>query len=188
MWEKLHAHHETVKDRKFEGLVSADRAAEFQVQAGDMVFDYAKTNIDADGRALLIDLLDQSGLAAKRDAMFGGAAINETEGRAVLHTALRNLDGGPVIVDGVDVMAGVLDTLDRMDKFASDVRSGGFVGQGGKITDVVNIGIGGSDLGPAMACLALAPYHDGPRCHFVSTWVPLISAGVFAAVFLQRTL
>ncbi|MEM8577880.1 MAG: glucose-6-phosphate isomerase, partial [Pseudomonadota bacterium] len=97
----------------------------------------------------------------RRDAMFAGVAINETEGRAVLHTALRNLDGGPVLVDGADVMPGVLDTLARMEAFATEVRASA-------ITDVVNIGIGGSDLGPAMAAQALSLYHDGPRVHFVS--------------------
>lgn len=168
MFEALKAHYETVKDRRFATMVDADRANDFVAEAGDMRLDYAKTNIDATGRALLIDLLDKTGVAAKRDAMFGGQAINETEGRAVLHTALRNLDGGPVHVDGQDVMPEVLDTLDRMEAFANDVRSGAFKGQGGAITDVINIGIGGSDLGPKMATIALAPYHDGPRCHFVS--------------------
>jgi len=172
MWDKLKTHHEAVKSRRFEIMVDADRAQGFAAQSGDMRLDYSKTNIDAEGRALLIDLLDQSGVAAKRDAMFSGAAINETEGRAVLHTALRNLDGGPVKVDGQDVMTGVLDTLARMETFAEDVRSGAFAGQGGKITDVINIGIGGSDLGPAMGVLALRPYHDGPRCHFVSNVDP----------------
>ena len=98
---------------------------------------------------------------ASGEAMFSGQPINDTEGRAVLHTALRNLDGGPVMVQGKDVMPGVLETLARMRAYAEEVR-------GSKITDVVNIGIGGSDLGPAMAVQALAPYHDGPRCHFVS--------------------
>lgn len=172
MWDALRTHHAAVKDRRFETLVDQARAADFTVQTGDMVLDYAKTNIDSDGRKLLIDLLDQAGVAAKRDAMFSGAAINETEGRAVLHTALRNLDGAPVMVDSVDVMDGVLQTLSRMERFATDVRSGVFQGQGGKITDVVNIGIGGSDLGPKMAAIALAPYHDGPRCHFVSNVDP----------------
>ncbi|MEP2425368.1 MAG: glucose-6-phosphate isomerase, partial [Tateyamaria sp.] len=83
------------------------------------------------------------------------------EGRAVLHTALRNLDGPAVLVDGADVMPGVLATLDRMRAYATQIRDSA-------ITDVVNIGIGGSDLGPAMAVDALAPYHDGPKCHFVS--------------------
>lgn len=178
MWDELRKHHATVKDRRFETLVDADRAAAFSAQAGDMRLDYAKTNIDEDGRELLLQLLDETGVAAKRAAMFAGAPINETEGRAVLHTALRNLDGGPVEVDGVDVMPAVLDTLVRMEAFAKQVREGGFSGQGGKITDVVNIGIGGSDLGPAMAVQALAPYHDGPRCHFVSNVDPADIAGV----------
>ncbi len=168
MFEALKAHYETVKDRRFATMVDADRTNDFVAEAGDMRLDYAKTNIDATGRALLIDLLDKTGVAAKRDAMFGGQAINETEGRAVLHTALRNLDGGPVHVDGQDVMPEVLDTLDRIEAFANEVRSGAYQGQGGAITDVINIGIGGSDLGPKMATIALAPYHDGPLCHFVS--------------------
>jgi len=172
MWDKLRTHHTAVRDRRFETLVDAERAADFVAEAGDMRLDYAKTNIDPTGRALLIDLLDQAGVAAMRDAMFSGQPINETEGRAVLHTALRNLDGGPVMVDGQDVMPDVLETLARMSAFASDVRDGTYRGQGGKITDVVNIGIGGSDLGPAMAVQALAPYHDGPRCHFVSNVDP----------------
>ena len=154
------------------------RAKDFSVRLGDMLFDYSKTNIDAEGRALLIDLLEKTGVAAKRDAMFTGGKINETEGRAVLHTALRNLDSGPVMVDGQDVMPGVLETLARMEAFAEDVRSGAFKGQGGTITDVVNIGIGGSDLGPAMAVQALKPYHDGPRCHFVSNVDPADVASV----------
>jgi len=145
-----------------------DRAKSFSVLAGDLLFDYSKTSMDAAGRQALIDLFEGADVSKRRDAMFTGEAINETEGRAVLHTALRNLDGGPVVVDGVDVMPGVLATLERMETFANDVREGRFTGEGGQITDVVNIGIGGSDLGPAMATLALAPYHDGPRCHYVS--------------------
>ena len=178
MWSKLQKHHEAVAGRRIETMLDAARAADFVAQTGDMRLDYAKTNIDVDGRALLIELLDVAGVAEKRDAMFAGAPINETEGRAVLHTALRNLDGGPVMVDGQDVMPEVLDTLARMESFARDVRSGAFAGQGGKITDVINIGIGGSDLGPAMAAQALAPYHDGPRCHFVSNVDPADIAGV----------
>ncbi len=178
MWRKLKDHHEAVASRRIETMLDAARAADFVAQTGDMRLDYAKTNIDAEGRALLIALLDEAGVAEKRDPMFAGAPINETEGRAVLHTALRNLDGGPVMVDGQDVMPEVLDTLARMESFANDVRSGRFKGQGGKITDVINIGIGGSDLGPAMAAQALAPYHDGPRCHFVSNVDPADIAGV----------
>ncbi len=188
MWTALKSHYDSVKDRRFETLVDSARAADFSAQAGDMRFDYAKTNIDTTGRALLFDLLDNTGVAEKRDAMFAGAKINETEGRAVLHTALRNLDGDPIIVDGTDVMPEVLDTLARMEKFAEDVRTGAFQGQGGKITDVVNIGIGGSDLGPAMGALALRPYHDGPRCHFVSNVDPADIADVLRACDPTTTL
>ncbi|WP_228069088.1 glucose-6-phosphate isomerase [Marivivens aquimaris] len=172
IFDALKAHQATVADRRIETMLDAGRAKDFSASAGELLFDYSKTNIDGEGRALLIDLLDQTGVAAKRDAMFSGEKINETEGRAVLHTALRNIDGKPVVVDGEDVMPGVLETLARMEKFATEVRDGIFEGQGGKITDVINIGIGGSDLGPAMGYLALAPYADGPRCHFVSNVDP----------------
>ncbi len=146
----------------------ASRAGDFSVEAGGLLFDYSKMAMDAADRDLLVAMFHDAGVPAKRDAMFRGDKINDTEGRAVLHTALRNLTGGPVMVDGQDVMPGVLDTLARMEAFAEDVRTGVYRLAGGQITDVVNIGIGGSDLGPAMATIAMAPYHDGPRCHFVS--------------------
>lgn len=140
---------------------NADRAAEFSASACDMLLDYSKTSLDDGARTALLDLAEAAHWSERRDAMFSGARINETEARAVLHTALRNLSGDPVLEDGQDVMPGVLDTLARMEVYADEVRSG-------SITDVVNIGIGGSDLGPAMAVRALSPYHDGPRVHFVS--------------------
>jgi glucose-6-phosphate isomerase len=166
-WAALTDHHAGVANRAILSLFDAGRAADFSARLGDMLFDYSKTNIDAEGRALLLALAEGAGVAAKRDAMFAGAKINETEGRAVLHTALRNMNT-PVIVDGRDVMPDVRATHARMQGFTRDVREGRFRGQGGAITDVVNIGIGGSDLGPAMACIALSPYADGPRAHFVS--------------------
>jgi glucose-6-phosphate isomerase len=172
MFDTLKTLHAATADRRIDGMLDAARAADFSVEAGGMLFDYSKTNIDAEARAALIALLDATDVAAKREAMFTGARINETEDRAVLHTALRNLDGASVIVDGDDVIPGVRATLDRMAEFATSVRDGSFTGQGGAITDVVNIGIGGSDLGPAMAVRALSPYHDGPRCHFVSNVDP----------------
>ena len=188
MWDDLHAHHADIADRRFETLLDRDRARDFSVGLGGVLFDYSKTNIDATGRALLIGLLEASGLAERRAAMFAGDRINETEGRAVLHTALRNLDGGPVLVDGVDVMPGVRDTLARMEALARAVRDGGMRGAGGPITDVVNIGIGGSDLGPRMGTLALAPYHDGPRCHFVANVDPADLGGVLAVCDPATTL
>ncbi len=188
MFDKLLSHHAAVKDRKILSLFDATRADQFSAKAGDMLLDYSKTNIDADGLALLMELLETSKVAEKREAMFSGAKINETEGRAVLHTALRNLDGGPVMVDGQDVMPDVLATLDRMGAFAEAVRSGAYKGQGGKITDVVNIGIGGSDLGPKMATIALSPYHDGPKCHFVSNVDPADISEVLAGCNPETTL
>ena len=167
-WERLAEQADAADDRSILDLMTDDRASDYSVSALGMLFDYSKTSMDSAARDALIALYEAAEVPAKRAAMFSGQAINDTEGRAVLHTALRNLDGDPVLVDGIDVMPGVLATLDRMECFARDVRSGAFVGQGGKITDVVNIGIGGSDLGPAMAVRALSPYHDGPRTHFVS--------------------
>jgi len=168
-WQALRDHHASHADRPILALFDdPDRANRFTARAAAMLLDYSKTSIDAKARDLLIGLAEAAGVAAKRDAMFAGEKINVTEGRAVLHTALRAPEGVSVMVDGVDVVPGIHATLARMAAFARDVREGRFVGQGGRITDVVNIGIGGSDLGPVMATLALAPYHDGPRVHYVS--------------------
>jgi len=152
------------KQRIADLLKDDNRNARMQASAGAFMFDMSKTTLTVDALDTLLGMA--SDLPARRDAMFAGERINQTEDRAVLHTALRGQDA--VMVDGSDVMPGVQATLKRMRAFAGDVRDGTFQGQGGRITDVVNIGIGGSDLGPAMATLALAPFHDGPRCHFVS--------------------
>ena len=168
-WQALRDHQAGVAERSILSLFDEPgRAAQFSAHAGAMMLDYSKTNIDAKALELLLELAETSGVAAKRAAMFGGAPINDTEGRAVLHTALRAPKGAAVMVDGADVVPAIHATLARMAAFADDVRQGRFKGQGGPITDVINIGIGGSDLGPAMATLALAPYHDGPRVHYVS--------------------
>ncbi|MGK7755260.1 MULTISPECIES: glucose-6-phosphate isomerase [unclassified Roseovarius] len=147
---------------------SSDRAARFQVQADGMLFDYAKTSMTDAAREKLLQLAKERGVAERRDAMFAGEPINETEGRSVLHVALRAGPDTAIKVDGRDVMPGVRDVLSRMRAFAEDIRSGRHKGAGGPITDVVTIGIGGSHLGPEMGTLALRPYHEGPRCHFVS--------------------
>jgi len=168
IWDDLKAHAATVEGRAMLSLFDdPDRATRFSRRLGDMVFDFSKTQIDATALDRLVDLAHAAGVAARRDAMFSGARINETEGRAVLHTALR-ADTGPILVDGQDVLRGVIATRARMAEFADKIRSGQVTGAGGAYTDVVNIGIGGSDLGPAMATLALAPWHDGPRLHYVS--------------------
>ena len=182
MWDDLKQSTARVKDRRMLDLFEDDtRADTFSAQTGDLRFDYSKTQIDGAIRDQLLALAEAAGVAGKRDAMFSGAAINDTEGRSVLHTALRNLDGDQVIVDGQDVMPEVLGTLARMEAYANAVR-------GGDITDVVNIGIGGSDLGPAMAVAALSPYHSGPRCHFVSNVDGAHIADTLQALDAKRTL
>ena len=170
LWQALQDHHTQAARTPILELFAADpdRAAQFSLRAGEMLFDYSKTGLDGRARDLLVDLAEASGVAAKRDAMFAGAKINDTEGRAVLHVALRAGPDAVLPVDGTDVLPQVRAVRARMAGFAEAVRQGRFMGQGGRITDVVNIGIGGSDLGPAMAVLALAPYHNGPRVHFVS--------------------
>lgn len=141
----------------------------FSASDDDLLLDWSKCAVDQHTMELLEKLAGAADLEARRAAMFSGKKINITEDRAVLHTALRNLSGKGVTVDGQDVKADVLAVLDAMGAFADAIRSGKAAGATGKkITDIVNIGIGGSDLGPAMATLALAPYHDGPRAHYVS--------------------
>lgn len=169
IWKTLNNAAENVKNRDILSLFDdPKRADNFSARFDDMLFDFSKTNIDTETLNQLVKLADQKKVAAYRDAMFNGEKINMTENRAVRHTALRNIDGDPVMVGGADVMPEIRTTLERMEEFAAGIRAGRMRGQGGKYTDVVNIGIGGSDLGPAMACLALAPYHSGPKIHFVS--------------------
>ncbi|MGX7876533.1 glucose-6-phosphate isomerase [Mesorhizobium sp. ORM6] len=145
------------------------RFATFSATDGDLLLDWSKCAVDTTTMDLLEKLAAAADLEGRRAAMFAGKKINITEDRAVLHTALRNLRGKGVTVDGQDVKADVISVLDAMGAFADAIRSGKAAGATGKkITDIVNIGIGGSDLGPAMATLALAPYHDGPRAHYVS--------------------
>jgi glucose-6-phosphate isomerase len=147
------------------------RAEQFFLSVGKHFFvDYSKNLITQDSMAALVTLARKTGVEAMRDRMFAGEAINSTERRAVLHVALRNRSNRPMLVDGHDVMAEVRAALDHVRTFSEAVRSGQWLGYTGlRITDVVNIGIGGSDLGPAMAALALTPYsQDGPRVHFVS--------------------
>ena len=169
MWTALKAQATEIRRQAMIDLFADEgRAEEFSVRFDGMLFDYSKTYLTRDTRTTLIALARERDVPGRREAMFRGEKINETEGRAVLHTALRASSDDPLTVDGQDVMPGVRATLDRMAEFAGHVRDETFAGAGGKITDVVNIGIGGSHLGPEMATRALAPYHDGPRCHFVS--------------------
>ncbi|MBR1870198.1 MAG: glucose-6-phosphate isomerase [Kiritimatiellae bacterium] len=158
----------TIKD-----LFAADegRAAKYTVKAAGWLLDYSKNRIDRDTMKALLALADAANLREEIEKMFTGAKINATENRAVLHTALRNVDpAAKIFVDGKDVMGDVRAVLDKMSAFADKVRKGehkGFTGK--KIKYIVNIGIGGSDLGPAMAAQALAPYvKRGIKTFFVS--------------------
>jgi glucose-6-phosphate isomerase len=143
--------------------------------SGDILFDYSKNRVTQETMGLLFDLARQANLADKIEAMFTGQKVNNTENRAVLHVALRNRSNRPILVDGQDVMPEVNAVLAKMRAFSEAVRSGAWVGTTGKpITDIVNIGIGGSDLGPKMVCEALKPYGGRGgvtpplRMHFVS--------------------
>ncbi|HHH89687.1 MAG TPA: glucose-6-phosphate isomerase [Aliiroseovarius sp.] len=179
VWEKLDQLAAAARARRILNLFDApDRAGKFSARADGLLFDYSKTSMDAAARAVLIGLTDATGLAERRDAMFAGDRINETEDRAVLHVALRAPETSDVATPAI--RAQVAATLARMADFADGIRAGAIRPPGGaRFTDVINIGIGGSDLGPAMATRALAPYHDGPRLHFV--------ANVDSAAFTDAT-
>ncbi len=171
IWKRLEEAGAAARTLSMRTLFAGDagRFGRFSLTLDDMLLDVSKTKLTDSSVALLLELARAARVEAKRDAMFAGEPINLTEGRAVLHTALRNRSGRPVMVGGHDVMPDVRVVLDAMGSFCEGMRSGSIAAADGKpFTDVVNIGIGGSDLGPAMACLALAPYHDGPRTHFVS--------------------
>jgi glucose-6-phosphate isomerase len=171
-WKELKAHFEQIKDHQMRDWFAADenRFEAFSVQFEDILLDYSKNRIDAKTMELLVELAEACQVAEARDMMLSGEKINSTEGRAVLHTALRNRSNTPVMVDGEDVMPEVNAVLAQMKAFADNLLSGEWKGYTGKrITDIVNIGIGGSDLGPAMVNNALMPYRQqGMRAHYVS--------------------
>lgn len=156
---------------------------------GDILLDYSKNRINEDVWPLLLDLAKARRVEEARDAMFSGQHINITENRAVLHTALRNRGTQPVLVDNKDVMIDVRAELAHMKEFTNKVISGVWRGCTGKqITDVVNIGIGGSDLGPLMVTEALKPYGKGLHSHFVSNIDGTHMAEVLKKVSYETTL
>jgi glucose-6-phosphate isomerase len=160
-WKALEAHHRQVKDLHLRDLFATDagRAARLTREAVGLCADFSKHRITDETLRLLLALADECGLRARIDAMFRGEKINVTEGRAVLHVALRAPRGERIVVDGEDVVPAVHDVLDRMAAFADRVRGGTWTGHTGKrIRNVINIGIGGSDLGPVMAYEALRHY------------------------------
>src|SRR6185369_3396497 len=172
IWTQLEQHYQAMRNVQMRDLFAQDpdRFANFSLHLDDILFDYSKNRIAADTLKLLLELAKQAKLSEKIEAMFTGQKINRTEDRAVLHIALRNRSNTPILVDGVDVMPEVNRVLAKMRDFSEKVRSGAWKGYTGKaITDVVNVGIGGSDLGPKMVTLALASYtNPSLHSHFVS--------------------
>ena len=162
-WRALAAHVALVKGQHLRDLFGADRtrAERFAVEGGGLFLDYSKNRITDETVRLLLQLAEERGVAARRDAMFRGEKINTTEGRAVLHVALRAPRDARILVDGKDVVPEVHAVIDRMADFSERIRSGAWKGHTGKrIRNVVNIGIGGSDLGPVMAYEALRSYSE----------------------------
>lgn len=172
VWQKLSQHQENIASVHMRDLFATDakRFDKFSLKFADILFDYSKHRITDETLPLLFQLAREAKIENWRDKMFAGEKINITENRAVLHTALRNRANKPVLVDGHDVMPDVNAVLAQMREFSDKVRNGSWTGYTGKrITDIVNIGIGGSDLGPVMVCDALKPYASPDlNVHFVS--------------------
>ncbi|QII71921.1 glucose-6-phosphate isomerase [Apibacter sp. B2966] len=170
-WQLLKEHYDQIKDKHLRQWFKEDpqRFDKFSIQFNDILFDYSKNRIEEKTLKLLIQLAEETQVKEAIEKQFSGDKINETENRAVLHTALRNRKNTPVIVDGEDVMPKINKVLSQMQKFSESVISGEWKGYSGKaITDVVNIGIGGSDLGPLMVVEGLKYYKTRLNLHFVS--------------------
>jgi glucose-6-phosphate isomerase len=170
-WQKLEIHFLTMQATHMRELFEddANRFKKFSLLFGDILVDYSKNITTEETFRLLFELANEIELKPAIDAMYGGAAINKTENRAVLHVALRNRSNKSILVDGKDVMPEINKVLEQMKQFSNSLISGEWKGYSGKkITDIVNIGIGGSDLGPYMVTEALRPYWQGVTPHFVS--------------------
>jgi glucose-6-phosphate isomerase len=160
-WQSLQVHYNQIRNKHLRDLFNEDplRGKKFSIQAGDIYADYSKNRITDETLNLLFDLTRSRGVEQLRDAMFNGEHINTTEDRAVLHTALRNQGDGHVTADGLDVLPEIREVLDRMGVFATSIRDHSWLGYDGRpIKTVINIGIGGSDLGPVMVTEALKYY------------------------------
>jgi len=170
-WKELTKHYEEIKDHQMRSLFlqDTDRKRNMSLQFEDLHFDFSKNRMTEETLALLVELAKESKLDDAIEKYFGGDKINVTENRAVLHTALRNNDTDPILVNGQDIMPEVNQTLDKIKGFTEQVISGEFKGYSGKqFTDVVNVGIGGSDLGPNMVVEGLHYYKNHIKTHFVS--------------------
>ncbi|HTT75619.1 MAG TPA: hypothetical protein VMF50_06510, partial [Candidatus Binataceae bacterium] len=162
-WKALQGHYEKIHSAHLRTLFAEDpkRGEHFTAEAAGLYFDYSKHRISAETVQLLLALAEESGLRARIDAMFRGDKINRTENRAVLHVALRAPRDQSILVDGHNVVPEVHEVLDRMAAFSDRVRRGQWLGYSGKrIRNVINVGIGGSDLGPVMAYEALRHYSN----------------------------
>ncbi|HQO16145.1 MAG TPA: glucose-6-phosphate isomerase, partial [Methylotenera sp.] len=172
VWQKLCQHQKSMVSIHMRDLFAADKTRfdKYSLKLDDILFDFSKHRINDETLPLLVQLAREANIEGWRARMFAGEKINITENRAVLHTALRNRSNTPVYVDGHDVMPDVNAVLAQMRTFSTKVRNGEWTGYTGKrITDIVNIGIGGSDLGPVMVCDALKPYASPDlQVHFVS--------------------
>ena len=165
------------------------RFEEFSTSIDDMILDYSKLHMNKDVLNTLFKLAKVCDVEEKRDAMYRGDKINITENRAVLHIALRNKLDNPIYVDNRDIMQDVHDGLEKMEEFANGIRDGKILSSSNEsFTDIVNIGIGGSHLGPAMVTQALKPFHDGPNVHFVSNIDSSHITDVLADLNPKRTL
>jgi glucose-6-phosphate isomerase len=188
----LEAHHADIGERTIAQLFAADpkRFDDFHVAVDDLLFDFSKQRIDRTTLALLMDLARAAKLEERRTALFAGEIVNATEGRPAMHMALRNMSGAPMRAGGVDVMPEVLAERRKMLAFAEDVRKGAVKGATGEaFTDIVNIGIGGSDLGPAMAAEALSPFvAPHLKLHFVANVDGADLADRLKGLALERTL
>ena len=170
-WSALQKHRQSLETVTMRQLFADDskRFDQFSILFGNILFDYSKNRITKETVSLLLNLAQEADVAGYRDKMFSGEKINLTERRAVLHTALRNQSNKPIMVDGQDVMPGIRSVFEKMKTFSGRVIGGDWKGYTGKaMTDVVNIGIGGSDLGAVMVTEALKPYKTRLNVHFVS--------------------
>ena len=191
-WNKLDSLYRRFKKTQMKDLFDKDekRADRYTLQFENLLLDYSKNRIDEKVMAALFELARERKVKERVQAMFSGEKINKTENRAVLHVALRHQDNTPIYVDGRDVMPKIRKVLGRIKDFSEAVRLGTFTGYTGKkLTNIVNIGIGGSDLGPYMAVEALRPYWAKDiKCHFISNIDGTACAEVLNKIDLETTL
>ncbi|MBZ7954647.1 glucose-6-phosphate isomerase, partial [Campylobacter sp. W0018] len=191
-YKNLRNHFLNIKDVHMRDLFKEDqnRGIRYFLEIGDLKLDYSKNRINDETLELLFNLVNECSLKEKMVAMFKGEKINTTENRAVLHTALRNKDNHSIMIDDMDIMPNVREVLAKMQKFSDSLRSGAWLGYTNQvITDVVNIGIGGSDLGALMVCEALKNFgHPRLHMHFVSNVDGAQLQGVLDQVHPETTL